>query len=342
MSRLFQLHDDVFRRLFSWLDFCSLRFFDIAVGNVDERLFWLHSLHTIDSKAVDEYGHCHSSIRWLIKRGARTSTIRVRRNMLNSNQITDLTFAGVGVLSARNENFDVGDFLFNAGGVATSIGGIEMATKVSGAIPRNCGFANDAVIGVSNVCPNLTSIDLSHCEYLSDTGVSAIAQGCPHLTTINFARCHRISDVGVLAIAQGCPHLTSINLSNCHRISDIVVKAITRNCPRLSSIDLSDRNSTSDIGLLAIAQGCPQLTSIDLSICDGITDVGLLAIAEGCPQLISINLSICDQISEIGASAIIQSCPHLTYLDLSGCHRISDIEVSAITQDLNSVIKIIY
>ena len=103
MSRLFKLGDDAFVSLLSWLDIRSICRLDAAVGNKDERLMWLHSLHSIDSKAIDEYKHCHLSIWWLIKRGARATSIRARRSNLTSDrQITDMTFAGVGILCTQN------------------------------------------------------------------------------------------------------------------------------------------------------------------------------------------------------------------------------------------------
>ena len=103
MSRLFKLGDDAFVSLLSWLSVGSICSLDTAVGNVDERLMWLHSMHSIDSKSIDEYKHYHSSIRWLIKRGARATSIRARRSKLTSDrQITDMTFAGVGMLFTQN------------------------------------------------------------------------------------------------------------------------------------------------------------------------------------------------------------------------------------------------
>ena len=63
MSRLFQLGDDGFRYVLSWLDFASICYLDIAVGSKAERLLWLHSLHSTNNKAVDEFNHCHLSMR---------------------------------------------------------------------------------------------------------------------------------------------------------------------------------------------------------------------------------------------------------------------------------------
>ena len=100
MSSFFELGDDGFRDVLSWLDVGCICRLDIAVGNVDERLLWLRSLHTMDSKAVDEYGHSHSSLRWLISRGARATAIRIRGINLESDRITDQSFRGIGLLCA--------------------------------------------------------------------------------------------------------------------------------------------------------------------------------------------------------------------------------------------------
>ena len=75
MSHLFELGDNAFVSLLTWLDFGSICSLDTAVGNKDDRLMWLHRLHMMDSKAVDEYKHCHSSIMWLIMRGARATSV---------------------------------------------------------------------------------------------------------------------------------------------------------------------------------------------------------------------------------------------------------------------------
>ena len=57
----------------------------------------------MDSKAVDEYKYCHSTIMWLIMRGARATSIQAKRSNLTSDrQITEMTFAGVGILSTQN------------------------------------------------------------------------------------------------------------------------------------------------------------------------------------------------------------------------------------------------
>ena len=159
MSCLFELDEDAFRSLLSWLDIGSICSLDTAVGNVDERLMWLHSLHSIDSKAIDKYEHCHLSIRWLIKRGARATSIRALRSNTSDRQITDMTFAGVGLLCTQNVDSVNQDFLRWLGMNIETSNGLDKALSI-----RTQGLLQ------------VTSMDLCNCESISDVGVSAIAK----------------------------------------------------------------------------------------------------------------------------------------------------------------------
>ena len=186
MFPLFKLGDDAFVSLLSWLNIGSICSLDTAVGNKDERLMWLHSLHSIDSKAINEYKHCHSSILWLIMRGARATSIRARSSirmrmsgLTSDREITDMTFAGVGIVCSRNVDSVNQGFLRWLGIKCNTSNGLNKALYITQ--------------GLSQV----TSIDLNYCESISDVGVSAIAQGCPLLTSIDLSFCSRISDVGV-------------------------------------------------------------------------------------------------------------------------------------------------
>ena len=61
--RLLEMGDDILHCLLSWLDIGGICYLDIAVGNITERSQWLKYLGGIDNKAINEYEHCHSSIR---------------------------------------------------------------------------------------------------------------------------------------------------------------------------------------------------------------------------------------------------------------------------------------
>ena len=371
MSCLFQLGDDGFRSVLSWLDFASICYLDIAVGNKAERLLWLHSLHTIDSAAIDGYEHCHSSIRWLITRGARTTRIQVRRIVTTSqgeknDTINDLTFASVDFICAWMANYlnkgcvlntdetetetpkssgkilesDLSSASSKCRGVTNSaecsvpirIQGCLYMTSVTSIDLYNCNVSDIRMSTIAQSCPQLTSINLHCCKKITNVGVSSLVQGCSHLTSIDLRGCNNISNEGVIAITESCHHLTSIDLSYCHSVSDIGVISISESCHYLTSINLSADFNLSDIGVSALVEGCHNLTSINLTYCNKITDMSLLAIAEGCHNLTSIDLSYCWRISDIGVIAIAQVCSQLTSINLSYNQNISDNSISAIVQ----------
>ena len=272
MFSIFELGDDGFREVLSWLDVGCICRLDIAIGNVDERLLWLRSLHTMDSKAVDEYGHSHSSLRWLISRGARATMIRVKGINLESDRITDQTFEGIGLLCAQNVDNGGGDAIHVHSSIRYSLRNREIKVDTNTVVSvRPWG------------CHQLTSIDLGGCGSISDIGLSAIAEGCHHLTSINLMNCYVLSDIGLSAIAEGCPRLTSINLYSCVRISDIGLTAIVQGCHHLEFINLSDCDRISYVGVSAIAGGCRHLTTID--IYDSLTQEQLSIIKSNYPHL---------------------------------------------------------
>ena len=309
MFRLFQLSNDSFHFLLTWLDLVCLCKLDIAIGNAYERSLWLHSLRTMDSKAVDEYEHIHDSIRWLISRGASATRIRIRGTSHARDRITDQTFAGLRMYSTSKTDTDDRNYNLNNVGAGTLKSHSTVRDRLRN---RDITTQRSTCASVKlQDCRDLVSINLSYCDRISDIGISTLAVCCPLLISIDLSNCHRISNIGVSAIAEGCHHLTSINLSNCCRISDIGVSALAQGCPLLTSIGLSGCHSISVIGLSALAEGCPSLTSIDLRGRSSLSDIGVSALAEGCHHLTSIDFSYGPGVSVAFFSTFRLTYPHL-------------------------------
>ena len=242
------MDDDGFRYLFSWLDVGCICKLDIAIGSADERSLWLHNLHMIGNKAVDDYNHSHESIRWLIRRGVRATRILIGGPKLARHRITDETFAGIGILSTRDSHINNSNNISNIHG-----SNIVRSDSTGRDRLRSRDVATDRNTGVSVTTRGdsfLTSIDLGDCCNISDIGLSAIAEGCPRLTAINLYNCVRISDIGLTAIVQGCHHLEFINLSDCDRISYVGVSAIAEGCRHLTTIDIYDRLTQEQLSII--------------------------------------------------------------------------------------------
>lgn len=127
---------------------------------------------------------------------------------------------------------------------------------------------------------NLTSIHLS--ADITDNSVNQLASRFRALTSIDLSHCEKITDGAIKAIGQFCPKLSKINLYQCN-ISDAGVKAIA--LPSLSSISLYANPRLSDDSIITLAKQCKELVSVNIGYCDEITERSLIALAENCQKL---------------------------------------------------------
>ena len=86
--------EDVSSLLLSeWIDIRTIGILDMAVTNRMTRVVWLRFLRSIKCVTINHWMHSHASIRWLITRGLRVTSIHI--NILCRHQISDLTFRDV-------------------------------------------------------------------------------------------------------------------------------------------------------------------------------------------------------------------------------------------------------
>lgn len=92
-SCLFSVGGYSFKDISTWLDLCSVGNLDSAMANGQDRSAWLESLTAMDTKAADKLEHSHSSLRWLIERGVRSTRINIKVSA--TNVIKEETFHGM-------------------------------------------------------------------------------------------------------------------------------------------------------------------------------------------------------------------------------------------------------
>ena len=120
------------------------------------------------------------------------------------------------------------------------------------------------------------TIDLAHCEEITNDGLINLTKSCPNLQNIDLTYCELITDNGLINLAQSCHNLQSINLTQCNLITDDGLINLAQSCPNLQTINLFGCNLITDDGLINLAQSCPNLQSIYLADCKLITDNGLI------------------------------------------------------------------
>jgi len=86
----------------------------------------------------------------------------------------------------------------------------------------------------------VTFIDLSYCEGITDETLKVVAERFPQLQTLIVDLCSLITDVGIIAITEKCPHLWILSYSYCKNISDAALHAIATNCKQLKTLVASN------------------------------------------------------------------------------------------------------
>ncbi len=62
-------------------------------------------------------------------------------------------------------------------------------------------------------CKSLHTLDLSHCDKITDLTLFALGKTSKELKCIDVSTCNLISDVGVRALCTGCSKLEDIQLN---------------------------------------------------------------------------------------------------------------------------------
>ena len=153
---LFRVGDDWLRLISEWLEAHVLGLLDVAISNEAGRASWLKSLRSIQFGFLDNFYQNHSSIRWLILRGANLSSIKVKESTAWA--ITSKTFEGICMPSLRNLNLGSCDEL-----------------------------TDDTLAAIALGCSQLLSIKLRNCIKITDKGIRALSSGCRQLQKIGRA-----------------------------------------------------------------------------------------------------------------------------------------------------------
>ena len=215
------------------------------------------------------------------------------------------------------------------------------------------GAEEESFASLAQGCPNLTSIDLSNCQGLTDVGIASLAQGCRQLTHINLSAA-RISasqangvqrsqqhdyhqqqqaqkiqispmDSALASIALGCRQLTDINLQGCHEgLTDAGISSLAQGCRHLTSISLDASDLVTDVSIRSLAQGCPELTNFALTA-SKVSESVLTILAQGCPLITSLYCNV----KETDLAAMTRLFPQITNVNISSVSDVTDASLAA-------------
>ncbi|GAU28253.1 hypothetical protein TSUD_118600 [Trifolium subterraneum] len=230
---------------------------------------------------------------------------------------------------------------------------------------QRANFLNDQLF--NQLCaflPGLVSINVSHCDKLTNSSFFALLTNCPLLkeirmesTNIGLGPTPSVLDLVVypqvksLHLAYNShlqdnhinifgfmfPNMQLIDLSFCHHIFQHRIAVLLKRCPKIRHLKFASFPHAKLCSINFEASNLEVLNLLHLRIDDG----GLYQISKSCPQLLQLNLEHCHNVTEKGVRLAIENCTRLKEINLQHCHKVSTDIVSWMIFSRPSLRKII-
>jgi hypothetical protein len=182
--------------------------------------------------------------------------------------------------------------------------------------------------------PLLRELDLAKCN-LSDYGMQQIALGLPNLTALNVSHCQNVSDKGIRHIAAYLPRLRLLNVARCS-IGQQGLRHITEALLDLQCLTLDECKALGDRELAHLAAHLSRLRQLSIAHCEEVTDTGIRNIATRLTDLRCLNVGHCHNLTDI-AAAHMARLVLLEQLDVRYCYNITDVGVYDLTSALRNL-----
>ncbi|XP_010254010.1 PREDICTED: F-box/LRR-repeat protein 20-like [Nelumbo nucifera] len=219
---------------------------------------------------------------------------------------------------------DVGD-----DGISAVATGCRSLAKVC--LRRRRGIGNVGVITLIKSSQNLTALDLTKCEKVTDQALEAIG-AATSLQVLNLQGCSLVTDWGLASLATGSSSRTlkKLVLAECDQITDVGV-SLLQQMYQLEELNLAECGpKVTDVGGVAIA-AIHTLERLDFSWLINISDVTLVAVAQNCCNLVEMDVTGCELITGAGIRAF-SNHETLEVLVLASCYNVfgDDVEQTVV------------
>ena len=226
--------------------------------------------------------------------------------------------------------------------------------------------------------PGVTSLDLSGCAGLSNSGIETLAFTCTQLTKLDVTGCptavyflSRLKKYVCNSVKS--KHLGSLSGSypvyeiqgdwarldessaawaqfpkqsgsqgtftlKSKQVSDEGLSQLIEQCPKLLPQNLASV-ALGNQCCSAIAKSHPNLTELDLRHCHSVTDRGLAWLITGCRQLVP-NKLLSTKKGDLFCAAVAKHRPELTTLDLQNCEAVTDGGLNLLARSLAGLTRI--
>ena len=156
---------------------------------------------------------------------------------------------------------------------------------------------------------SLVTLDLSWCENITASALTAAVTMCPLLQTL-LLRSTKADNTTVTAASENCPHLMELNVSRCDGINDVSLTGLTA-LTNLQSLDLSWA-SIQNLSTVLFLECCTCLRVLSVQGCKGLeVDVIDALLAGAAPRLKFIDLGWVNMFSSALATELSTQRPDL-------------------------------
>ncbi|DBA02373.1 TPA: hypothetical protein N0F65_007192 [Lagenidium giganteum] len=248
---------------------------------------------------------------------------------------------------------------------------VEMCVQIGN------GALKHLATGLSNPT-TLRRLNVGGCHRISDEGLLAVARKCTQLQSINLKHCDKLTDASVRVLVHNSIELEELvleevclvthriflfdqegdgrpvvdrnmiramkrlNLIACHNINDMILGHIGHRAKYLEELTISSCVNISDAGLMWLTEDMmdrsvtgTHLVSLDLSYCPQLTAPGIKKVIVQLPKLTSLNLSGCIHLSNAELIEIIDVCSNLVLLEVGYCRELTDEVLGLIAKHLS-------
>mmetsp|Transcript_43870 Transcript_43870/g.83776 ORF Transcript_43870/g.83776 Transcript_43870/m.83776 type:complete len:577 (-) Transcript_43870:249-1979(-) len=199
----------------------------------------------------------------------------------------------------------------------------------------------------------LSKLCLAQCRKIGDGGVSTLAKHLNSLTSLDLSHCESITDFSVLAVAEvtsladldlsftqvtddalvaltKLPGLTALSLYRCSRVRAEGIRVLGM-MSTLRTLSVASGPQVTDKGMVSLAS-LPELRDLDLSDCRLVTDMGVKQLARA-RSLAVLRMCFMQRacLSE-GAVKALATLPMLTSLDIEGLYHITDTKMVSLSK----------
>ncbi|XP_058729435.1 F-box/LRR-repeat protein 3-like [Vicia villosa] len=208
---------------------------------------------------------------------------------------------------------------------------------------------NQHVAELSLFLGDLISINLRHCDKLTESALFALVRNCPSLIEINMeytsigkesvrnsnssmdcivnsqlkslylAHCEELGDETIIRFASIFSNLQLLDLNSCELISDEGIDQVLRKVYNIRHLKLA-HSSRVEL-FVGMNFELPNLEVLNLSYTT-VQDETLYAISKRCRGLLQLDLQDCRYVTQKGVKDVLENCTQLREINLWNCYDV--------------------